>query len=86
MLFNSGVPMEERLEAVKSVFVEIYGESVSETFSQESSMDTISGWDSMSFLDLASKLENKFNVKFAPNELAQMFNVENILKILEDKL
>lgn len=78
--------MEKRLEAVKSVFVDLYGESVAETFSQESSMDTISGWDSMSFLDLASKLESTFTVKFAPNELAQMYSVENILKILNDKL
>ena len=54
------------------------------------SMDTapndIPGWDSVGHLALASSLESSFGVRFDVDELMEMENVREIVRILQSKL
>ena len=53
-------------------------------------MDTVPGdigaWDSMGHVTLASSLEREFNVSFDVDELMEMENVKEIVRIVEGKL
>jgi acyl carrier protein len=52
-------------------------------------MDTIpsdiEAWDSMGHVTLASSLEREFNVSFDVDELMEMENVKEIVRLLEAK-
>lgn len=48
--------------------------------------EDIKGWDSMGHVTLATSLEHEFNLVFDVEELMEMENVRQILKVIESKL
>jgi acyl carrier protein len=46
----------------------------------------IKAWDSMGHVTLASSLEQEFNVTFDVDELMEMENVREIVRVVETKL
>lgn len=71
--------MENRvLEIMRSVF---QTESVDETCSQQN----CEKWDSMNHLNLIVELEMEFGVSFEPEEIAQMRNFEEVMRIVKRK-
>ena len=46
----------------------------------------VDGWDSMGHVTLASGLEREFKVTFNVDELMEMENVREIVRIMESKL
>lgn len=71
--------MENRvLEIMRSVF---QTESVDETCSQQN----YEKWDSMNHLNLIVELEMEFGVSFEPEEIAQMRNFEEVMRIVKRK-
>jgi len=52
----------------------------------ESSASDIPAWDSVSHLSLASELEQAFNISLDVDELIEMENVREIVRIIEMKL
>jgi len=49
---------------------------------KETSPNNVENWDSFNALMLVSELENEFNVKFTMDEVRQIKNVGDIMKIL----
>jgi acyl carrier protein len=47
--------------------------------------DDIKAWDSMGHVELASSLEREFDVTFDVDELMEMENVREIVRILQSK-
>ena len=71
--------MENRvLEIMRSVF---QTEKVDETCSQQN----CEKWDSMNHLNLIVELEMEFGVSFEPEEIAQMRNFEEVMRIVKRK-
>lgn len=57
-----------------------------QTITIDTAPEDVSAWDSMGHVTLASSLEQEFNVVFEVQELMEMENVRQILKIVESKL
>lgn len=71
--------MEEKvLEILKNLF-EL--DTVDETCSQT----TCEKWDSMGQLNLVVELETEFDVTLEPEEIGEMNNFSDIIRILKDK-
>lgn len=51
-----------------------------------SSPDTIEQWDSTQHLNLVLAIEGTFSLQLSPEEMEQMKNIEQIAKIVEEKL
>jgi len=58
----------------------------SKLVSIETTPDDIPGWDSVGHLALASSLESAFGVSFDVDDLMEMENVHEIVRILQSKL
>jgi acyl carrier protein len=52
----------------------------------ESSPETIESWDSTQHLNFVLALEEKFGFQLSPEEMEQMRNVGEIVKLVENKL
>jgi acyl carrier protein len=52
----------------------------------DSSPDDIPAWDSMGHVELASSLERTFGLTFDVDDLMEMENVKEILRIVQSKL
>lgn len=53
---------------------------------KNSSPDTIETWDSMTHLNLVLALEEKFNLRLAPEEMESMRNLGQIVALCESKI
>ena len=63
---------------------DLFGEDAS-SLNEESSPDTIEGWDSMGTIDLISQLEKEFSVSFSLLEVEDLKNIGIIKACLEEK-
>jgi acyl carrier protein len=52
----------------------------------ESSPETLESWDSTQHLNLVLALEEKFGFQLSPEEMEQMRNIGEIVKLVENKL
>lgn len=52
----------------------------------ESSPETIESWDSTQHLNFVLALEEKFGFQLSPEEMEQMRNIGEIVKLVESKL
>jgi acyl carrier protein len=57
-----------------------------QSVSIESSPSDVSGWDSVGHLSLASNLEQAFGITLDVDELMEMENVREIVRVIEAKL
>jgi len=56
------------------------------TVTIDSSPNDISAWDSMGHVELASSLERTFGLTFDVDDLMEMENVKEVLRIVQSKL
>jgi acyl carrier protein len=77
--------MEEVLERVQKVFGSAFDVSPQKV-TLHTVPEDIPGWDSMGHVTLANDLEQEFNVNLDVDELMEMENVREIVRILAAKL
>ncbi len=73
--------MEERLKKIMS---RVFGVPV-ELINNDSSLDTIDDWDSITHMNLALAIEQAFDITLEPDEIIELISFELILAILKDK-
>lgn len=74
--------IDERIKDVMSAVFEIDADSINE----ESSRDTVDGWESIKHLDLIVALEEEFGVAIPLEEVGNMTNFKYIKLTLEELL
>jgi acyl carrier protein len=57
-----------------------------ERITTDSSPESIEAWDSIQQLNLVLAIEDKFSLQLSPEEIEQMNNIEQVVKIVESKL
>lgn len=51
-----------------------------------STPEVIDTWDSLQHLNLVLALQQKFDVRFAPEEIEQMTSIGDVIKLVESKV
>lgn len=74
--------MQDRVYAVVS---KVMGVPVGE-ISDDSSPDTIAAWDSLKHMNLVLALEEEFGVRFSPEQIVELLNVELIRMTVQELL
>lgn len=77
--------MENVLAKVQEVFHEAFGTDP-QLISLETTPSDMPAWDSVGHLDLASRLEQAFSISFDVDDLMEMENVREIVRIIDAKL
>ena len=72
--------MDQNLEKLQTIFNDVFEECPAINLGTKKT--DISGWDSMSFLNLIVELENEFDKEFSVSEMEKMDSVAAILKII----
>jgi acyl carrier protein len=73
------------LDKVREAFAESFGIDP-KLVSIETSANDIPGWDSVGHLSLASNLEQVFGINLDVDELIEMENVREIVRIVSSKI
>jgi len=79
------IPMEDLLARVQKAFESAFHIDP-QTVTIDSTPDDIPAWDSMGHVELASSLERTFGLTFDVDDLMEMENVKEILRIVQSKL
>ena len=74
--------IDERIKDVMSAVFEVDADSINE----ESSRDTVEGWESIKHLDLIVALEEEFGVAIPLEEVGNMTNFKYIKLTMEELL
>ena len=77
--------MENVLTKVQDVFHEAFGIDA-QLISLETTPSEVPAWDSVGHLDLASRLEQAFGINLDVDDLMEMENVREIIRIVNSKL
>jgi acyl carrier protein len=77
--------MENVLVKVQEVFHEAFGTDA-QLISLETTPSDVPAWDPVGHLDLASRLERVFGISFDVDDLMEMENVREIVRIINSKL
>ncbi|MGA9060808.1 MAG: acyl carrier protein [Terracidiphilus sp.] len=77
--------MESVLARVREVFHSAFGKDP-QSVSLETTPSDVPGWDSVGHLDLASRLEESFGISLDVDDLMEMENVREIVRIIDAKL
>lgn len=77
--------MENVLVRVQEVFHDAFGTDP-QLISLETTPSAVPAWDSVGHLDLASRLEQVFGISFDVDDLMEMENVREIVRIINSKL
>jgi acyl carrier protein len=77
--------MDSVLIRVQEVFHEAFGIHA-QLISLETTPNEVPAWDSVGHLDLASRLEQAFGINFDVDDLMEMENVRQIVRIVNSKL
>jgi len=76
--------MNDVLTKVQEVFHEAFGVDT-QAVSLETTPNEVPGWDSVGHLDLASRLEQAFGINLDVDDLMEMENVREIVRIINSK-
>lgn len=76
--------MVSALAGVQEVFHLVFG-SDPQSITFETTPSDVPAWDSVGHLELASKLEQSFGISFDVDDLMEMENVREIVRIIETK-
>jgi acyl carrier protein len=85
MLETKGALLEDLLIKIRSAFSETFDVDP-QSISIETTPNDIPPWDSMGHISLVSNLERAFGLSFDVDEVMEMENVRQILRIIEVKL
>jgi len=77
--------MDNVLTRVQEVFHEAFGIDA-QLISLDTTPNDVPAWDSVGHLDLASRLEEAFGISFDVDDLMEMENVRQIVRIVNSKL
>ncbi|HXX24344.1 MAG TPA: acyl carrier protein [Terriglobia bacterium] len=77
--------MDNVLTKVQDVFHEAFGIDA-QLISLETTPNEVPAWDSVGHLDLASRLEQAFGINLDVDDLMEMENVREIIRIVNSKL
>jgi len=77
--------MDDVLTKIRQAFHDAFDVNP-QLVSIDTAPDDITGWDSVGHLALASSLESTFGLSFDVDELMEMENVREIVRILQSKL
>jgi len=77
--------MDNVLNRVQEVFHDAFGIE-GQLISLETTPNEVPAWDSVGHLDLASRLERAFNINLDVDDLMEMENVREIVRIVNSKL
>ena len=77
--------MDNVLAKVQDVFHEAFGIDA-QLISLETTPNEVPAWDSVGHLDLASRLEQAFGINLDVDDLMEMENVREIIRIVNSKL
>lgn len=72
------------IEKVQNVFREVFDDSELKIF-PEMTADDVEEWDSFNHITLMITLEEVFNLSFTTEEIAEMANVGDLIKVLQRK-
>ena len=68
-----------------AVFAAQFGETVADSITSESTMQDVEGWDSFTFIELITAIEEAFDTEFEFDELAEMNKVGAIQQAIEKR-
>ena len=69
---------------VKSVMSKVFN-ILAEQINENSSPESIEGWDSLSHLTLVVSLEEEFNLEFTDEQMMDMMDFKSIVNLLTKK-
>jgi acyl carrier protein len=72
-------------EKVKSIMANIFRTSI-ENITDDLKQKDVSFWDSLRHLNLIVELEEKFEISFEPEEIAEMTTFEMVIFYINQKL
>jgi acyl carrier protein len=69
-------------DIVKQIMAAVFEMDI-ETIKNDASQKSISKWDSLEHLNLIVELEEKFDMSFDPEDIANMVTLESIVSTIE---
>ncbi len=73
------------LERIRRAFSKVLGDSTSQ-MNENSTMETVGGWDSLNFIALVLAVEDEFGIKMSTLDAASLISVRDINDYLVKKL
>ena len=72
---------EEVFEKLQEIFIDLLDDETFE-LTDDTSMDTVSDWDSLFHITLIAAIEDEFKVKFATDAIPKAKNVDIIIELI----
>lgn len=76
---------DDTLTRLEAIFCETFGDHCRGKITDQTTMEDVEEWDSFSFIDLLMTVEERFGVKFEPDEMTEMYRVGAIREAIERK-
>lgn len=73
------------MKNVKEILAKTFRVKV-ENISDETTMESLDTWDSLTHMEMIANLESELGVEFNGDEIAEMFNVAKIEEIIKGKM
>jgi acyl carrier protein len=70
------------LDRIRNVFATALGEEAASHVAADSTIETVPGWDSLSFLSVVMALETEFGIVIKPRDAVGLFSVAGISHFL----
>lgn len=71
-------------EQVRTVVADVLGLPVAQV-GEDTSQESLGGWDSLQHLNIALSLEAQFGIQLAPAEIERIRSVRRMVELLESK-
>jgi acyl carrier protein len=72
------------IEEIKSIIAQVMSIDINDIL-DEASPENTSNWDSIRHMELLTKLEQAYSVKFDIDEMIEMMSLQGIIEILKAK-
>lgn len=76
--------MTETMDTLTEVFRQVFDDPTI-VLTPEATADDVEGWDSLSHVNLIMAVENRFDIRFKPKEIASFKNVGDLARCVESK-
>lgn len=72
-------------EKLRLVFAVVFGDEVAAGITQDSTMDDVDAWDSLSFINVMMEIERRYEISISPDEAVYLTGVGKIQELLAKK-
>lgn len=72
-------------ERIRKLFAEVLSPAIAVTLDDDSSMETVQGWDSQTFVALIVAIETEFGITLSGLDAARMNSLRAISEVLGEK-